>query len=119
MYDFKTLRVWQRALDLTVAIERELSSSRRKRSPGLAAQLARASASIGANIAEGAGYDSPLQSVRFLDTAIGSASEVENHLALASATGVIKGDAAANFTAEIQVIRRMLTGFRKWILRDR
>ncbi|MBP6772831.1 MAG: four helix bundle protein [Gemmatimonadaceae bacterium] len=106
MPDHTKIRAWQRAQTLTVSIADSLSPAISRRMPGLRRQILKASASIAANIAEGAAQKSPAQYSRYLDIAIGSASETESHLDLAVRLDVVAGDGDA-LLREIQIIRRM------------
>lgn len=117
MFDYEQLHIWQRSHQLTVAIHLAMRGRGRYGPAGLVSQLSRSSASIPANIAECAGQHTPAQSARFLDIAIGSLTETQNHLALAAATGLIKSHTAAKFTDELHQLRRMTYSFRKWLLR--
>jgi four helix bundle protein len=83
MKDFKDLKVWQKAHEMTVAIYSASRTFPREEIYGLTGQLRRASVSVGANIAEGCGRRSDGEFLRFLQIARGSASEVEYHLLLA------------------------------------
>jgi len=49
---------------------------------GLAAQVRRAAASVGANLAEGCGRQTDNELARFVRIALGSASELDYHLVL-------------------------------------
>jgi four helix bundle protein len=89
MFDHNKLEIWRRSMALSVAVDRALLRCTVTPAPGLASQLSRACASIPANIAECAGQSSSKQSARFIDIAIGSASETENHLARAGGLEVI------------------------------
>jgi four helix bundle protein len=106
------LTVWHRAMDATVRIHRLMRHFRKDSSPGLANQVCRAAASIPANIAEGAGQETPAQFIRFIGYAIGSCAEVESHL-------VLLGRLAPELTETTQLIdelghvRRMLYGLRR------
>ena len=83
MHNYRTLRIYQIGLDIaeeTYRLARQLPSIERY---GLAPQMRRASVSIPANIAEGAGRGDPRDFARFLRIAIGSACEVEAHIDLA------------------------------------
>jgi four helix bundle protein len=51
---------------------------------GLTSQIRRSCSSIPANIAEGCGRDGDAELARFLQIAMGSASELEYHLLLAN-----------------------------------
>jgi four helix bundle protein len=83
MEDFKDLRVWAKAHELTLAVYQRTRAFPKEETYGLTSQLRRASASIGANIAEGCGRRSDAEMRRFVQIARGSANEVEYHLLLA------------------------------------
>jgi hypothetical protein len=57
MENFKDLKVWVKAHDLTLAIYQETRGFPKEEIYGLTSQIRRASASIGANIAEGCGRE--------------------------------------------------------------
>jgi len=83
MHNYRTLHIYETGLDVAEDVyhfARRLPSIERY---GLASQMRRASVSIPANIAEGAGRGSPREFARFLRIAIGSACEVEAHIDLA------------------------------------
>jgi len=82
--DFRDLKVWNKARELTLEIYKVSKAFPREELFGLTSQIRRASCSIGANIAEGCGRSGNGDFARFLYTAMGSASELENHLVLAS-----------------------------------
>ena len=110
------LRVWHRAIDLAVRISRVASRVNATRAPGMASQLRRASASFPANIAEGAGQQSPAQCARFIAIAIGSAFELESHLVLVQRLQPELAD-LASLVDETQQVRRMMHAFRAHLLR--
>jgi four helix bundle protein len=83
MQDFRQLAVWQKAHRLTLAVYRATRPFPKEELFGITSQLRRAAAAIGANIAEGCGRGSDADFGRFLSIAMGSASEVENHILLA------------------------------------
>ncbi|MGC2450914.1 MAG: four helix bundle protein [Candidatus Sulfotelmatobacter sp.] len=84
MEDFKQLKVWFKAHELTLRIYRHTRSFPKEEMYGLTSQMRRASGSIGANIAEGCGRRSDPEMKRFVQIARGSASELEYHLLLAN-----------------------------------
>ena len=75
---------------------------------GLTSQIRRASASIGANIAEGCGRRSDPEMRRFIQIARGSASELEYHLLLANDLHFLAPDEFAAMESKILEIQRML-----------
>jgi four helix bundle protein len=86
----RQLLVWQRGIALGCATYRAA-----KRLPGserfeLGAQLRTACASVTGNIAEGKGRRSAAEYARFLAIARGSAREVDSHLELAVALGLLQ-----------------------------
>ncbi len=105
MRDFKNLAVWQKAHQLTLDMYRVTSTFPRDEIFGITSQIRRASASIGANIAEGCGRDTQADFNRFLTMAMGSASELESHLLLAKDLGLIpmaQFDDVADKTVEVK-----------------
>jgi four helix bundle protein len=72
--DFKNLKVWAKAHALTLEIYQSTRKFPRDEIYGLTSQIRRASASIGANIAEGCGRRSDAELKRFTQIARGSAS---------------------------------------------
>jgi four helix bundle protein len=83
MQNFRNLKVWEKGHALTLAVYQATKSFPRDEIYGLTSQMRRASASIGANIAEGSCHNGDVDFARFLQIAAGSASELENHLLLA------------------------------------
>jgi four helix bundle protein len=77
VHKYRQLRVYTEALDVTEDAYRIARALPRIESFELSSQLRRASTSIGANIAEGAGRGGNKKIARFLRIAIGSACEVE------------------------------------------
>jgi four helix bundle protein len=83
MKDFRDLTVWQRSHEATLALYRLTASFPKEERFGITSQLRRAGHSIPANIAEGCGRGSEADLARFLQIAMGSASETEYYLILA------------------------------------
>jgi four helix bundle protein len=81
----------------------------------LASQLRRASASIGANLAEGCGRDSDADFRRFVQMASGSACEVEYHLLLAYDLGLIQKSVYEPLDAQVNEVKRMLVGLSRYL----
>ncbi len=83
MEDFKNLKVWKKAHELTLMLYRLTRAFPKDEIYGLTSQIRRSAASVEANIAEGCGRRSDPELRRFLQIARGSASELECHLLLA------------------------------------
>jgi len=80
LQSFKNLKVWEKAHALTLEVYKTSMSFPREEMYGLRSQMRRSSASIGANIAEGSCRKGDGDFGRFLQIAMGSASELEYHL---------------------------------------
>ena len=83
MENFKDLKVWAKAHELTLHIYQRSRSFPKDEVYGLTSQMRRAAASIAANIAEGCGRRLDPEMRRFVQIARGSANELEYHLLLA------------------------------------
>ena len=111
MKDFRSLKAWGKAHELTLKVYNATKSFPREEVFGLTSQLRRACASIPANIAEGCGRSGDVELARFMVIASGSASEVEYHLLLAYDLGYLSDAEYQQFNEEINELKRMLTAF--------
>ena len=87
---FRKLNVWQKAHRLTLRIYRNTQRFPADERFGLTSQLRRCGISVAANIAEGCGRGTDLDFARFLQIAMGSASEAEYLLLLAADLGLLE-----------------------------
>ena len=109
MKDFKELRVWSKAHELTMLVYKLTRAFPRDEVYGLTSQVRRSAASIGANIAEGCGRRSDGEMTRFLQIARGSASETEYHLLLAKDLGLLPEAEFRDIEQKVVEVQRMLT----------
>jgi four helix bundle protein len=108
MGDYRLLKVWRRAHELTLAIYALTRMFPTSETYGLTSQLRRSAASIGANLAEGSGRNSSGDFVRFCGIALGSANELEYHLLLAHDLGYIDAEAHSSLAGAVDHVKRML-----------
>ena len=80
MQDFRKLEVWRLSHALTLNMYRCTKRLPDDERFGLISQIRRAAVSIEANIAEGCGRNTRMDFARFLQQAMGSATELECHL---------------------------------------
>ena len=79
MRPFRELVVWQKAHHVTRQLYDVTRTLPREEQYGLTSQIRRCAASICANIAEGCGRGTARDFARFIQIALGSASELEYH----------------------------------------
>src|SRR5450432_1377471 len=108
MQSFKSLKVWEKAHALTLDIYRSSASFPREEMYGLTSQMRRSSASIGANIAEGTCRKGDVEFGRFVQIAMGSASELEYHLLLAKDLELLESFDYERLAEEVIEVKRML-----------
>ncbi|MCH7591797.1 MAG: four helix bundle protein [Planctomycetes bacterium] len=113
MQSFRKLSVWRKAHELTLAVYRVTKDFPGDERYGLTSQVRRAAASIGANIAEGCGRDGGPDFARFLQLAMGSASEVEYHLLLAHDLDLLPDETYDKLSTETIEVKRMLASLIK------
>jgi four helix bundle protein len=116
--DFRKLEVWQMAHGLTLDIYRATLAFPNDERFGLTSQLRRAASSIGANLAEGCGRGSDADFGRFVQMALGSASEVEYHLLLAKDLDYLDASIHSALEKTTQRIKRMLSSLLKTLRRQ-
>jgi four helix bundle protein len=108
MQPFRKLTVWQKSHELTLATYRATEKFPKDEQYGLTSQIRRACASIPANIAEGCGRNGDIEFARFLQIAMGSASELEYHFILAHDLGYFPDTDYQSLDQGVCEIKRML-----------
>jgi four helix bundle protein len=119
MKDFRTLDVWRKAHDLTLAVYTITKTFPKEELYGLTSQMRRASSSIATNIAEGCGKRTDADFARYLQNAFGSANELEYLLLLAFDLQFLKKadfEVLSNNTIEV---KKMLAAFLRKLNADR
>jgi len=119
MKDFRTLHVWQKAHRATLSIYRATKAFPRREQYGLTSQIRRAAFSIPSNIAEGCGRGSDADFARFLQIALGSASELEYQILLARDLELLDEPRYERLSDQVVEIKRMTTGLLKRLHADR
>lgn len=109
MRNYEDLEVWQKAHALTIRVYRVTDGFPRTEMFGLTSQIRRASSSIGANLAEGCGRWSDAELARYVQIAMGSASELQNHLRLATDLGFFSPADHSSVLDDVTRVRQMLT----------
>jgi four helix bundle protein len=103
--------VWDKGHRLTLAVYKATARFPKDELYGLTSQMRRASASIPANVAEGCGRTGKAELGRFLQVAMGSASELEYHLLLARDLGMIDDSEYKSLEGQVVEVKRMLGAF--------
>ncbi len=108
MQNFKDLKVWERAHQLTLSIYKASSNFPKEEIYSLTNQLRRASASIPANIAEGCGKKSQADLANFLNISLGSANETEYFLILSKDLNYLTEEQFTILSNSINEVKAML-----------
>ena len=109
--NFRNYNVWQEAVNYATKVYKVTAEMPWFEKKGLCDQLQRAAVSISSNIAEGSAKPSNADFARFLDTALGSAYEVETQLLIANKIGYIKNEEYNELYNELIEIEKQLAGF--------
>ena len=115
MRNFRDLIVWRRSHEFVLRIYGLTETFPKHEAFGLTSQIRRASASIPTNLAEGCGRWGDGDMGRFVQIAMGSASEVDYLALLAADLGYVPRSDYVELAAELIEIRRMLTAFYKHV----
>jgi four helix bundle protein len=108
MGDYRALKVWQKAHQLTLAVYQNTEHFPKNELFGLTSQLRRSAASIPANLAEGSGRDSDRELVRYCRISLVSAMELDYHLLLARDLGYLVEERYSELEVKTSEVRRML-----------
>jgi four helix bundle protein len=119
MKDFRDLLVWQKSHALTLSIYKVTAEFPKSELYGLTSQMRRSAASIPANLAEGCGKEGDVDIGRYVQIAMGSASELDYHLILAYDLGLLTQADYQQLNEQTQEVKRMLVGFIKKLKANR
>jgi len=89
MQDFRNLKVWGKAHELTLHVYKVTGSFPQREMFGLISQMRRSASSIPTNLAEGCGRSGDAELARFAQISMGSASELEYQSLLVHDLGMI------------------------------
>lgn len=108
--NFRNYKVWQDAVAYATMVYKVTAEMPWFEKKGLCDQLQRAAVSISSNIAEGAAKPSDVGFAHFLDTALGSAFEVETQLTIANNIGYINNELFNNLLTNLNEIEKQING---------
>ena len=118
MQNHRDLKVWQISVDLVETVYRLSRNWPNHELYGLVSQARRASVSVPANIAEGAGRRSTGEFIQFVGIARGSLAELETLVVVARRLGYLEESVSEHLLSDVAEVGRMLTGLMQ-SLRDR
>ena len=102
------LMVWQKAMELAVAVYAATAKLPRDERFGLASQLQRAAVSVPSNIAEGHARQSQREFAHFLSVALGSLAEVSTQVELAGRLAQLDNATVTDVNERAEHLRAML-----------
>ena len=116
--NFRNYKVWQDAVAYASKVYQVTSDMPWFEKKGLCDQLQRAVVSISSNIAEGSARPSDADFAHFLDTALGSAYEVETQLLIANNVGYLTNENYQSLLDNVMEIERQISGLITTIRKD-
>ena len=116
--NFRDYKVWHDAVAYASEVYKVSATLPYFERKGLCDQLQRAVVSISSNIAEGSARPSDADFAHFLDTALGSAYEVETQLLIAKNVGYIEEELFENLKTTVINIEQQITNLISYIRRD-
>jgi four helix bundle protein len=111
MIDFRKLQIWEIGHEIALLIYKETKKFPKNELFGLTGQIRRSSISVPSNIAEGCGRGSDPDFLRFLNIAMGSASELEYQILLSKDLGYINDLTYEEISQLLIKMKKMLNSF--------
>lgn len=113
MHRFQELKIWQKAMELTVNIYKCAEDLPQTEKFGLVSQIKRCAVSICSNIAEGAGRNTSGEFKQFLGIASGSAFELHTQLELLDRLNYLDNAIKNELIQNLEEIQKMLFNLMK------
>ena len=115
MNNLKELKIWNKAINLSVDVYQVTSKFPSDERFGLISQARRAAVSISSNIAEGAGRNSLKEFNNFLGIANGSSYELQTQLVIANKLNLLSDEALQVLLSQIEELQKMTYGFQQML----
>lgn len=113
MHNLKELKIWNKAIDLTVDVYKATANFPSDEKFGLVSQSRRSAVSIPSNIAEGAGRNSQKEFSNFLGIANGSSYELQTQLVISNRLSLLGDEALGNLLSQIDELQKMNYAFQQ------
>lgn len=113
MNHLEDLKIWNKAMDLTVRVYENVKHFPKDEMYGLSSQIKRSAVSVASNIAEGAGRNSDKEFRHFLAISQGSAYELQSQLILARRLQLIAIENCTPLLNELDEIQKMNRALQK------
>jgi four helix bundle protein len=113
MHNLKELKIWNKGIDLTVAVYKATASFPSEEKYGLVSQARRSAVSIPSNIAEGAGRNSNKEFNNFLGIANGSSYELQTQLVISNRLNLLDEELLDDLLLQIDELQKMNYAFQQ------
>jgi four helix bundle protein len=115
MHPFREVKVWEKSHQLGLHVYRVTAGFPEIEQAGLIRQMRKAAVSLPSKIAEGCGRNGDRELTRYLESAKGSANDLEYQILLAHELGFLAEDEHTALNAEVTEVQKMLYAFLKTV----
>jgi four helix bundle protein len=113
MHNYKELKIWKNAIEVSIEIYQLLNQFPKIEKYNLSSQMRKSAVSIPSNIAEGAGRNTDKDFIRFLGIALGSSFELHTQLIISYKLKLISDIDFKTLDNSLDEIEKMIWGFQK------
>lgn len=111
MHNLKELKIWNKAVELSVEVYKATANFPKEEIYGLTSQIRRSAVSVPSNISEGAGRNSNKEFIHFLGISNGSSYELQTQLVISNKLKLISNETLQPLLKEIDEIQKMTYTF--------
>ena len=111
MHNLTELKIWNKAIDLSVDVYEATKNFPKEETYGLTSQIRRSAVFIPSNISEGAGRNSNGEFKHFLGIANGSAYELQSQIIIAKKLNLLSEDSSREILGKLDELQKMNYSF--------
>ena len=119
MHNLKELKIWNKAMGLSVEVYKATEKFPKKETYGLTSQIRRSAVSIPSNIAEGAGRKSIHEFRHFLTISNGSSYELQTQIIISNQLSLLSNEVTEDLLSKIEEIQKMNYSFQKTLVNSK